>query len=256
MNLVGRSLSAAAVLPLGVVAVVAAMLCCELPQTSLVPSVGAQPSDSGCAATAAATYGWGTPNRSTDFNGLGGWGIYDGPGHNGNGRRTPDAVSVSNGVLTIAGDAAGDSGGMAWYPGQKYGRWEVCSMATPAAATYHAVLLLWPDDGDWPESGEIDFMETSDPSRQGVSGFLHYGAQNNQKSGSTRIDATKWHSWAVEWTPDHLAMFVDGRQWWRTTSREALPPGAMHLCMQLDNFGGDTSRGGAMMVDWARQYSL
>ena len=31
------------------------------------------------------------------------WNVYDGPGHAGNGRRDPGAVSVDDGVLTITG---------------------------------------------------------------------------------------------------------------------------------------------------------
>jgi hypothetical protein len=240
-----RGASAAAILAL------VAALC---PQAG---PVAAAQSDGRCPTTAAATLGWPAPDRSDDFTGpLRGWGVYDGKGHNGNGRRTPQAISTSDGILTITGDAQGNSGGMAWFPGQREGRWEVCAMATPAAPTYHAVLLLWPDSGNWPAGGEVDFMEISDPSRQSVDGFLHYGPDNNQDSGSLAIDATQWHSWAVEWTRDELTMYVDGHAWWSTRDRDHLPPGAMHLCIQLDNFGGDTRDGGRLMVDWARQYPV
>jgi licheninase len=30
----------------------------------------------------------------------------------------------------------------------------------------------------------------------------------------------------------------------------------MHLCIQLDNFGGDLGDGADIAVDWVRQYSL
>ena len=33
-----------------------------------------------------------------------------------------------------------------------------------------------------------------------------------------------------------------------------VPHGPMHLCIQLDNFGGDISDGGQEIVDWVRQY--
>jgi len=99
-------------------------------------------------------------------------------------------------------------------------------------------------------------MEISDPSRQSVDGFLHYDHSDQQDYGNVRIDATQWHSWAVEWTPHRIAMFVDGRQWWESTDPDHLPPSSMKLCMQLDDFGGDISQGGQMLVDWARQYPL
>ena len=215
--------------------------------------------DSHCTDTAARAYNWGEPNRSDGFtsaSSLSGWSVYNGPGHNGNGWRTPLAVSVEGGSLTITGDAHGNSGGMALNSGQLHGRWEICARSAPSAETYHAVALLWPDAEDWPVGGEIDFMEIVDPGRRSVEGFLHHGPDNQLEQGSVAVDATRWHSWAVEWTPESLVFFVDGRPWWETRNAAILPPRPMHLCLQLDNFGGDTSPGGQMQVDWVRQYPL
>jgi len=86
----------------------------------------AQAAPDNCPATAAAAYQWGAPNKSDDFDdpsSLAGWNLYNGPGHAGNGRRTPSAVSVADGVLTITGDSRGNSEGMSWSPGQTFGRW-------------------------------------------------------------------------------------------------------------------------------------
>ncbi|HMA47505.1 MAG TPA: penicillin-binding transpeptidase domain-containing protein, partial [Frankiaceae bacterium] len=77
--------------------------------------------------TAAGTLGWGNAAGVEDFDdgSLSNWSVYDGPGHAGNGRRSPAAMSVSGGILTITGDANGITGGMAWRLGcAKYGRWE------------------------------------------------------------------------------------------------------------------------------------
>ena len=77
--------------------------------------------------SAAALQNWGEPTRVEEFDGtrLGpAWDVYDGPGHAGNGRRTPSAVSVRDGILTITGNPAGDTAGMEWGGGQRYGRWE------------------------------------------------------------------------------------------------------------------------------------
>jgi licheninase len=242
------------------IAVAAAMVASGvLAVDKLVPLALAGPDDANCPNTAAQSLNWGQPNRSDGFNdpaSLAGWKIYDSPGHNGNGRRTPDAVSVADGHLSIVADAKGNTGGMAWNPGQTHGRWEVCVRSLPAAETYHSVALLWPDAEDWPSGGEVDFMEIVDPHRQFVEGFLHYGPDNQLEQGGIAINATEWHAWAVEWTADRLVYFVDGRPWWETRNVDHLPPRAMHLCIQLDNFGGDTSAGGRTEVDWARQYSL
>jgi hypothetical protein len=186
------------------------------------------------------------------------WSIYDGPGHAGKGRRTPDAVSLQDGIMTITGDEDGNTSGMAWNPGQKYGRWEARVKSPASADAYHSLLLLWPDAENFPVGGEIDFMEIGDPDRQSTDIFLHYGEDNSQVHGSLDIDATEWHNWAVEWTPERVTAYVDGEQWWETTDTGILPPGPMHLCIQLDYFPGDGSAGGGGLehVDWVRQYSL
>jgi hypothetical protein len=213
-----------------------------------------------CSQTAAESQGWGKPNRADNFSdasALDNWWVYDSPGNGGNGRRTPQSVVVENGALTITGDATGDSGGIAWRNGgQMYGRWEVCAKSPPAADTYHSVALLWPDADDWPVGGEIDFMEIVDPTRQRVDFNLHAGADDQREGHSIKSDATQWHSWAVEWTPDRITVYVDGQSWAESTDSARFPPRSMHLCLQLDNFGGDTAAGGQLSVDWARQYSL
>jgi Glycosyl hydrolases family 16 len=224
-----------------------------------VATLHADPGYGNCGKTAAQTFGWGTPNRVDDFgdpSSLSSWQLYDGPGHDENGRRTPDAISVANGALTITGDANGNSGGMAWNPGQYHGRWEVCAKSSAAPDAYHALLLLWPDAEDWPSGGEIDFMEIDDPTRQRSDLWLHYGPDDQRERASLPVDATQWHSWAVEWTPQRIAAFVDGTMWWQTTEVSHFPPRRMHLCIQLDNTGGDTSPGAQMSVDWARQYGI
>jgi Glycosyl hydrolases family 16 len=212
--------------------------------------------------TAAATYGWGKPNREDDFTeDLSGWGLYDGPGHAGKGIRAPEAATVADGVLTIRGDAEGTTEGMAWNhgKGQKYGRWEGRVRAPAGDPSYNALLLLWPDAEDFPEGGEIDFMEMTDHTRQSTNVFLHHGEDNAQEHGLVEIDATQWHNWAVEWTPEGVTTYVDGKAWWHTDNTAALPPGSMHLCIQLDWFpqeaAGDVTPS-QMQVAWVRQYPL
>lgn len=223
-----------------------------------------QPQDqpqAGDGATAAAANKWGTPDREDDFSGdLSGWGLYTGRGHAGNGQRSPSAATVANGVLTIRGDAQGTTEGMAWNDGkgQKYGRWEARVKAPASDPTYNAVLLLWPDAENFPAGGEIDFMEMTDNTRQSTNAFLHYGARNAQMHGQVKVDATQWHNWAVEWTPKGVTTYVDGQPWWHTDDPKVMPPGPMHLCIQLDWFpkdGGGAVQPSQMQVDWVRQYA-
>jgi licheninase len=217
------------------------------------PSAGAETS-------AAVMLGWGEPNVNEEFDGPLGpeWRIYDGPGHVGNGIRSPDAVRVADGTLTITGDSEGTTGGLALFPGQMYGRWEGRVRTPPSDETYNALMLLWPDAEDWPVGGEVDFMEMLDPTRQETSIFIHYGEDNSQIVGDVRVDATQWHNWAVEWTPEHIVAYLDGREWFRTSEPEVFPPREMHLAIQLDWFPGqgdpEDVQESTMEVDWVKQY--
>lgn len=210
--------------------------------------------------TAAATFGWNDPSHEDQFDGTTlskDWGIYDGPGHAGNGRRSPSAISLSNSILTISGTADGTTGGIAWNIGQQYGRWETRARYTAGTAAYHQVLLLWPDKEDWPVGGEVDYSEVSDAERKHLQFFLHYGKDNQQVEGDADIDMTQWHNYAVEWTADHVVGYVDGKEFFRSEKKETLPPRAMHATIQLDWFPGKDPEGtGKMEVDWIRQYTI
>ena len=218
------------------------------------------PPPAGFETSAANLLSWGEPNMSEDFDGPLGpeWQIYDGPGHVGNGIRAPEAITVEDGLLTITGDSEGTTGGMAWDSGQKYGRWEGRVRTPPSDETYNALLLLWPDAEDWPVGGEVDFMEMLDADRQRTKIFVHYGEDNSQVEGEVFTDATEWHNWAVEWTPEHIVAYLDGREWYRTSDPEVFPPREMHLAIQLDWFPGqgdpEDVEESEMQVDWVRQY--
>lgn len=225
------------------------------------PTTPTKTRSAGADTSAATLLGWGEPTRVDEFDGPrpAGWSLYKGEGHNGNGRRTPDAIHVDNGILTITGDAKGNTGGLALSPGQKYGRWEGRVRMPAADPTYHALLLLWPDAENWPEGGEIDFLEATDPDRQSVNSFVHYGEDNKQIQNEVKVDGTQWHNWAVEWTPDHVIGYLDGHEWYRIDDKNALPPGPMHLCIQLDWFPEDGNRNNVkpseMQVDWVKEYA-
>jgi Glycosyl hydrolases family 16 len=234
-----------------------------VPSTSVDPApVDPAPADPAPAdpTTAAGALAWGAAAGVEDFDGtLSNWGVYDGVGHAGKGRRSPAAMNASGGILTITGDPNGTTGGMAWKLGRaKYGRWEARVKAPAADPSYHAVMLLWPDAENWPTGGEVDFMEISDPARQKTDFFLHYGQDNRQLRGEKVIDATQWHNWAVEWSPTKITAYVDGTEWFSTTQVDAFPPGSMHLTLQLDWFpkGSAAATPSQMLVDWVRYYPI
>jgi hypothetical protein len=205
--------------------------------------------------TAAGRQQWGPATRSEDFDGdLSAWTVDDGTGQGGKGRRAPSALSVANGVLTITGDANGTTGGLAWGPGATHGRWEARIQAPVADPTYHAVLDLLPDQTS--AGSEVDVMENSDPTRQKTDFVLHHSGDSPHRQ--VTADATQWHNWAVEWSPERITAYLDGQEWFRTTRTSAFPPGAMHLVLRLDWFptGGGTVQPSTMKVDWVRFYPI
>ena len=204
---------------------------------------------------AATAHGW-TLVGGDEFNGdmSPEWTVYEGEGHAGNGRRTADAISVENGSLVIRGDSEGNTGGMAYGDGQRFGKWEMRAKFPKGDSQYHPVLILWPSDHDWPEGGEIDFAETTSASDD-VSFFLHYGSDNKQKSAKKSLDLTQWHNYAVEWVDGRITGYIDGEKWFESTSDETMPPGKMNPTIQLDYFpDGGSPEPTEMYVDYMRIY--
>ena len=225
--------------------------------TAATPTTGATPVEAGAAAE---RYGWGTPVQAEDFTStrLTGWTPYEGTGYDGRGRRSPEAISVRDGVLTITGDEEGNTGGLCWGGGQRYGRWEARLRAPASDVSYNALLLLWPDADDAPVGGEVDFVEMVDPARRSADFFLHFGEDDDQIRSRVEVDGTAWHDWAVEWTPERIVGYVDGEEWFSSTDPATFPPGPMHLCIQLDWFPQGTGevRESRMEVDRVAQYAL
>ena len=214
----------------------------------------------GAEPTAAQTIGWGAPTRSEDFTGdLAQWSLYNGPGHDGNGQAHARPRSASR-TASSRSTATPRATPRAWRGARApmYGRWEARMRASAGDPDYHAVLLLWPDSEDeGGYGGEIDFMENSDATRQNTEMFVHYGNEDTQLQGAVDVDATQWHNWAVEWAPDHITAFLDGKQWWSTSLAAAQPPGPMHMTVQLDQFrGGGGLIPSNLQVDWVRYYPI
>ena len=205
--------------------------------------------------------GWGTPVDGDEFNGAAldtsRWGAYDGPGHNGNGKRRPSQIAVANGVMTMSGTADGTTGGMEFKRDRLYGRWETRMQVPPGDSRYHPVLILWPDAEDWPQGGEVDYAETA-AGASSVDFFLHYGASNKQTMASKTIDITQWHNYAVEWTSTGIRGYIDGTLWFTDTTTSHIPPRSMHQTIQLDWFpsGASSTRPSSMNVAWMRYYAL
>ena len=226
-------------------------------------TITVNPAQSADGTQAAVVFGWGPVVTGDEFSYTGApnslkWGVYNSPGHAGNGIRSPNAWSVDGSVATVSGDSAGTTGGMsAKFAQQRYGRWEARMRTSDRDPKYHPVLILWPNNNTSPNCAEIDYAEgTSDTSR--IKFFLHYACSgsNFQTQSAQPIDTTQWHNYAVQWTPSGITGYIDGVQWFTDTDPAHQPTVGMHQTIQLDWFpDGTATKPSQMQVDWVRVYN-
>lgn len=236
----------------------------EDPDPGPGPTPGGGSPDDGT--QAALLLGWGAVIDGDEFtDGVIGpkWGLYNGPGHGGNGTRRPAAFAEHDGMLTITGDVNNQSGGAA-FQRSSYGYRMECRTrfyrdgSSPGRQDdYHPVLILWPSNNAWPAGAEYDYME-ADVGDNGISIFMHLPNHTpyRQDHVFVPLDPTQWHNYAVEWNPvaKTLTQWVDGVQRYRGTGRVAEAPGPMHPTFQLDHFGGTPRRAKFDMM-WMRIYA-
>jgi hypothetical protein len=188
------------------------------------------------------------------------WLLYEGAGNGGVGLRRPSAITQADGELRITG--RGDvSGGMSSRAPQTYGRWEVRARVDRGNG-YAPAILLWPASNRWPEEGEIDLAEIPLGDRAESHTTVHWGADNSQVGSSVRGDFTRWHTFAVEWLPDRITAFVDGREVFDVRDPAAIPRTPMNLAIQHDvgpfdwipGRDADTPAEVSLRVDWVRVF--
>lgn len=215
--------------------------------------------------SAAATYDWGEPDAdlSREFSGSGSpspyvWNSYSSVGHDGNGLRRPEQITVQDGYLQISGLSNGTTGGMmsrAVYPA--FGRWEArmrVDKQGPGNA-YHAVVALIPAgvpyDGG---AGDLDFAE-ADAGSGYMHVFVHFPPAK-QTYATVPLDLAEWHAYAIEVAPDHISWFVDGKVAMTTTRREAITGVEWTTNIQLDAYHPAGLAPSNMQVDYFRYYPL
>lgn len=210
--------------------------------------------------SAATKLNWGTPTAGDEFNYVGApdvtkWSVHNGAGRNGNGVRSPHQVSVDGSKMVMTGTPNGTTAGMsAKFARQKYGRWEVRA-AGSGDNEYHMVSILWPDSGNWPCDGEINYAETTGDWNV-IESFQLYSCSNSQTSARKALDVSRFHNYAVDWSATGVVGYVDGVKWFEDTDPAHQPPGSMHQTLQLDWFPDATADGaGEMRVDWLRVYA-
>lgn len=165
-----------------------------------------------------------------------------------------------------------------------YGRIESRIKVPSGAGIWPAFWTLGDDiyTKGWPESGEIDVMETIGSLPKELNGTVH--APQGAWSGSPDVDGTEWtrgeiythatslsdafHVYAAEWKPDAIDFSIDGKVYF-TINKAQMPAGGRwtfdhpnHLLLNLA-VGGEwpgaptsaTPFPSTMLVDWVRVYA-
>lgn len=158
-----------------------------------------------------------------------------------------------------------------------YGRVEARIQVPRGQGIWPAFWMLGSDIGvaGWPQSGEIDIMENIGREPAIVHGTLH-GPGYSGAAGPTRADtltsgayADSFHVYAVDWKPNEIRWFVDGREYSRMTPAD-IPAGTRwvldHPFFLLLNVAvggqwpGDPDRTSTypqqMLVDYVRVYAV
>jgi beta-glucanase (GH16 family) len=146
-----------------------------------------------------------------------------------------------------------------------YGKVEARIQLPGGSGTWPAFWMM-PDDQSrgWPACGEIDIMEEVGYDPDSIHATTHSQAynwkSNNQRTAATTVSGVTggYHTYALEWFPDHIDMFVDGRKYYTSpndnTGDDAWPfHKNFHVILNLA-IGGDW--GAAKGVDpsiWPRQ---
>ncbi|GGO85594.1 hypothetical protein GCM10011584_05920 [Nocardioides phosphati] len=156
---------------------------------------------------------------------------------------SPQNINVGDGALhltVLKGDpqpCAGQGGAvMAYTAGmvttshtwsQQYGRFEARVKTTATTLPgLHEAFWLWPDDrypegqGTWPANGEIDIAETYSKFADLVVPYLHTALDtvngiltgaNTNTSWSCTGHRGEFNTYTLEWTPDRVEVFVNGK---------------------------------------------
>lgn len=180
-----------------------------------------------------------------------------------------DGYEVSKGKLRLIGQKRA-MGGMPYTSGmvssygkfaQQYGWFEIRAKFPKGKGFWPAFWLL-PATKDWPP--EIDVLEILGHETDKVYMTNHWRKADGKHEGKgdsyTGPDfAAGYHTFAIDWEPDSITWYVDGKERYRTT--EHIPAEPMYLLANLA-VGGDwpgmpdatTVFPGAMEIDSIRVY--
>lgn len=203
--------------------------------------------------------------------------------------RAENNVSVEDGCLVITAKKE-DFGTKHWTSGsitgqhkfeQTYGRWEAKIKFPNIAGAFGAFWLLgssmeivYHETGDndvsgeiWPKCGEIDITETIPGNATTAQANLWTYTGSSMGTGrSANMVSSEWHIYAMEWTSEYIAIFLDDVEFkrWTFSDYSASAVQAYHLPFYMILNLAVGASGGTpasstnemkMYVDWVRVYA-
>ncbi len=93
-----------------------------------------------------------------------------------------------------------------------------------------------------------------------ISAFLHHKGNPHAQDGySTRATYAAWHTAVIEWTPQSVTFYLDGRVIGTSTNPAVIPSTPMHWVLQTETqlSGGppSDSAAGNVRIDWVTAYT-
>ncbi|MHB1767052.1 MAG: glycoside hydrolase family 16 protein [Phycisphaerae bacterium] len=156
---------------------------------------------------------------------LNGW-TYDTGNNNGWGNgesenytNSSNNVNVSGGNLNIQAIGTATASGTYYTSGrittqslfsQTYGLFQFSAQLPAGAGLWPAIWMMPTNSayGGWPQSGEIDVMESQGSNTSQVQGSLHSGPNSNSNNTQTQVytlpnngSTTSWHTYDLQWEP-------------------------------------------------------
>lgn len=150
---------------------------------------------------------------------------------------------------------------------QTHGKWEA-RIDLPTGQGIWPAFWMLRENNPWP--GEIDIMELVGHLPGSCHGTAHWGTVDNVQSSGGSIYADDWttgfHTYTVEWWPDHMQWSVDGQVYFNLDRTQVSPDPWLfgedyHMLLNVAVGGGWPGSPNAstvfpqeMKVDWVRVY--
>ncbi len=118
-------------------------------------------------------------------------------------------IKTGDGHITLHTDSGVMQKPWGKHAGFGYGYYEVT--AKMSADVQGPAVVLWPGDDKWP-GREIDIVEVINGKPYGTVHWRTHDGKDAYKTVTFHgVDETKVHKYGVEWTPEKIEWFVDGK---------------------------------------------